>query len=255
MSKKQAEINRDVRSFLVKADLEKRSSFSKDDVDFLNSYTGSGGLASKGETGRGLLYEYYTPEALISAMWTEVIKLGFKSGKILEPSCGTGRFLKYISPHGENVVDAYEFNKDDDTGYKVASITYPWANIKYAPFESHFYNSKDRPIEPVEEYDLVIGNPPYGKFSGFYSSNKREGKRFIGHTYDQYFIWRGIQVLKPGGLCAMIVPSTLVDNDSKYLDFKEQILSISTIEKGFRVPSGVFGTTQIQTDILIFRKK
>lgn len=255
MSKKQADINREIRAFLKKAEDDKRTSFNANEVASINRYTGSGGLADKGESGRGLLYEYYTPESLVSAMWTEVRKLGFTTGKILEPSCGTGRFLRYISPHGENVVDAYEFNKDDATGYKIASITYPWVNIKYAPFESHFYNTKDRRIDPVEEYDLVIGNPPYGKFSGFYSGPKREGKLFKGHTYDQYFLWRSIQVLKPGGLCCMIVPSAFVDNDSKYKDFKSELLEMATIEKGFRVPAGVFKTTQIQTDILIFRKK
>jgi type I restriction-modification system DNA methylase subunit len=144
--------------------------------------------------------------------------------------------------------------------YHICKNTYPFARIFNAQFESHFYRGEKR-IERSQEYDLVIGNPPYGKFTGYYSGPNRERRKvaseklFKGATYDQYFMWAGIKLLKPGGLCIMIVPSDFLQNASSYERVKRDIYEMADLVDAYRMPSGLFDFTQITTDILVFKKR
>lgn len=238
-------------SLLVVKKLLNKERWTQEEIAFAQLYTGDGGL--KGAQSRGILYEYYTPYEIVSRMWTLAKEAGFKTGNILEPSCGIGRFLHYVDPSTNNV-DAFEWSKDNDTSFQIARATYPWANIDNSPFESIFYQGNVR-TGRTEQYDLVIGNPPYGEFTGFYASKAYEGsiaKRVGIRTYDQYFLWAGIELLKPGGVLVYIIPSTFLDGD--YRDFKETIYSNASLLAAYRMPRGLFDATDIQTDIVVFKK-
>lgn len=255
MSKKQATLNDNIAIAVNKAADKILSGIkiSEADANRIQEYTGAGGLAKQGATGRGLLYEYYTPYPIVEAMWALAYKYGFKGGKILEPSCGVGRFLKYVDPT-VSTVDAFEFSKDNRTSFLIAKACYPWANFTNDYFESIFYKDNKR-VVPEPSYDLVIGNPPYGAFTGFYAGDKREGKVFPGVTYDQYFIWAGLQLLKTGGLLVFIIPSTFLQNNTNYLPFKTWLSENAELLDAYRLPKGVFDFTDIMTDIIVFKKK
>ena len=45
---------------------------------------------------------FYTPDFIISAMWNIAARLGHNAGIVLEPSCGTGKFM-YKAPNPENM--------------------------------------------------------------------------------------------------------------------------------------------------------
>lgn len=238
---------------IVKKIAEKQTSgepWTIDEVKELQKYTGDGGL--KAGT-RGMLYEYYTPDEVVSRMWAMVYAAGFSGGNILEPSVGIGRFLQYVDP-SNSYVDAFEFAKDNDTSYQIAKITYPWATITNDYFESIFYNGNKR-IGTSKTYDLVIGNPPYGKFSGLYAGKSREGRHFPGTTYDQYFIWAGVKLLAKGGLLAYIIPSSFLENGSSYEAFKDWLFSEADLIDAVRLPRSIFDFTDIQTDIILLKKR
>ena len=199
-----------------------------------------------------MLYEYYTPYPIVEKMWGLAFQYGFTSGVILEPSCGTGRFLRYVDP-ANNTVDAFEYSKDDRYGYLVAKNSYPWANITNDYFESIYYDGNKRnAVAP--KYHLVIGNPPYGDFAGYYSGKGREKSHTEAATYDQYFIEKGIELLLPGGLLVFIIPSTFLDNDGGYNYFKKQLFNKCDLLDAYRLPESVFEHTQIQTDIIVLKK-
>ena len=40
-----------------------------------------------------VLNAYYTSNEVIEALWAKLISAGFTGGKVLEPSCGTGKFI------------------------------------------------------------------------------------------------------------------------------------------------------------------
>lgn len=254
MSKKQQKLNQEITDLVLQneAKILAGEPITVSGADYLQQYTGSGGLAKAGATGRGLLYEYYTPWEICQAMWSLAYKHGFTSGAILEPSCGIGRFLKFVDPTA-NTVDAYEYSKDNNVSFLIARACYPWANITNDYFESVFYEDNKR-IQPEPRYDLVIGNPPYGTFTGFYAGNKREGKYFTGNTYDQYFIWAGLKLLKPGGLLVFIIPSTFLQNAGTYDSIKKEIANMAELLESYRLPKGVFDFTDIMTDIVVFKK-
>lgn len=229
---------------------ESGESWTIDEIKILQQYAGDGGL--KAET-RGVLYEYYTPYDIVSRMWQMVKDAGFKGGAILEPSVGIGRFLHYVDP-STSTVDAFEFSKDTTTGYEIAKITYPFANITNDYFESIFYDENER-VGTNKTYDLVIGNPPYGSFTGAYAGKKREARLFKGYTYDQYFIWAGINLLNKGGLLAFIIPSSFLDNKTNYEDFKDWLYSQADLLDAVRLPLNIFDFTQQQTDIILLQKR
>lgn len=253
MSKKSIfKLNQEIAAFIKEKDA-KGEAYSLTDVEYINQYKGDGGLASAGAESRGLLYEYYTPDTVISYMWGMARQSGFTNGKVLEPSCGTGRFLRYADPDKDQVV-AYEYNGDNNISARICEITYPWATVRNEHFESIFYTGNKRTGHPAE-FDLVIGNPPYGDFTGKYAGKLREGKIFKGYTYDQYFIWAGLKLLKPGGVLVMIVPSSLADNRDRYVGVKGDFLSMAMFVQGIRMPYKIFETTEVQTDILVFKKE
>lgn len=249
MSKAQVKLNAEIASFIENKDA-KQESYSLEDIAYIQQYTGAGGL---NVGGRGALYEYYTPDEVIKKMWGLVFDNGFNSGTILEPSCGTGRFLRYVD-FTNCSVDAFEFSKDNTTSFRIAQISFPYANITNDYFESIFYKENKR-VGTNKTYDLIIGNPPYGEFTGKYAGKGREANHFSGHTYEQYFIWAGMELLNSGGLLCFIIPSAFLDNSAQYEKFKNELSQRADLIDAYRLPRSIFDFTQIQTDIILFRKK
>lgn len=250
MSKQQQDINDRVRAIIS----EKRQSkepFTQSELEFIQQFAGDGGLAKFGAKSRGLLYEYYTPIPVVEKMWGLAYKHGFTSGHILEPSCGIGRFLRYVD-FSNSSVDAFEINPDDSTGFSVAKVSFPAANITNDYFESIFYNEKRKRVGTTKRYDLIIGNPPYGERSNKFS--KLENPYTKANTLDQYFIEKGVELLNPNGLLIFIIPSAFLDNDNSYNEVKKHIYQYAELVDAYRLPMKTFTHTDIQTDIIVLKR-
>jgi type I restriction-modification system DNA methylase subunit len=246
----QYELNKEIETFIEKKDKE-GSSFNEEEKNYIRQYTGSGGLIKEGAAGRGVLYEYYTPDVVVQKMWGMAFKYGYDGGSILEPSVGTGNFLKYAPK--DAIVFGFETNH---YSARIAQILYPHAHIHEKAFESLFFagniHLKDDFDHP--RYSLVIGNPPYGDFTGKYAGMGE--KQWTGATeYDQYFILRGLDLLKKGGLLVFVVPSSFLAYNVKSAKVKEKIASKVDFMDAYRLPIRTFETTDIGTDILLLRKK
>lgn len=244
MSKAQYQRNKKIEMFLE----EKQSSnqpLTKEEIAFINGFTGYGGLANFGATGKGLLSEYYTPISIVERMVSLAKEHGYTSGPVLEPSCGIGRFLHFFPPTEK--VDALEIN---ETSYQIATANFPTFQIKKQYFNELFVerNGNAKPYTP--KYKLAIGNPPYGDFIGRFTTNEK--KKTNATKYEEYFITRSLDVLLPGGLLIFIIPSSFLDGtDSK---IKQEINKKSTLLDAYRLPKGIFQQTNIQTDIIILKK-
>jgi len=200
----------------------------------------SGGTAKEG---RGILDEYYTDSKIVDAV-RNLIKDQFKNRQeisVLEPSVGTGNFLYAVKDLGINSnITAFEIN---ETTAKIAKILHPEADINLRSFETEFIDEKGNKKEFTKKYDLVIGNPPYGDHRGFYKGLGEEPKI---SKYEDYFVKRSLDSLKPHGVLAMVLPSG-------WLNRQTQIKNADIVE-GFRLPNGAFAGTQVGTDIIILRK-
>ncbi len=244
------ELNKDIEALIDKKDRE-NNTYTEEDRLLMQSYTGSGGLLNAGATGRGVLYEYFTPEEIVKKMWGLAFKYGFTGGAVLEPACGTGNFFKYAP--ARTSLFAYETNHYSK---RITQILYPKAIIREMAFESIFYlgnvHLKGKP-GITQRFDLIIGNPPYGEFTGKYAGMGE--KQYTGATeYEQYFILRGLDVLKKEGLLIFIVPSTFLLNNDKFNKTKEKIAEKADLIDAYRLPTRLFKTTDIGTDIVVFRK-
>jgi type I restriction-modification system DNA methylase subunit len=246
--------NKEIESFIADKDSRKES-YSQADIDYINSYEGSGGQAKQGASGEGLLYEYYTPDYVVALMWELAYKHGFKeSGTVLEPSVATGRMLQQ-APIKKNCV-GFEINA---VSARIAEISYAGATIHRGYFETAFmqqprFTTRERKQPTwLEQYpfSLVIGNPPYGKYHNRYSSYFPTPKLM---QIEQFFIYYGLQMLEKNGLMVYIISSNFMRNGLTYNKAKDEIAKIADLVDAYRLPA-VFKYSEVPTDIIVFKKK
>ncbi|MEH0157366.1 class I SAM-dependent methyltransferase [Limibacter armeniacum] len=219
-------------------------------------------------SGQGLLYEYFTPTYLCDLMYRLAIHYGYnEQGTILEPAAGIGRFLEVIPEHLHSNVTAFEINPHL---YHAAKVLYPEAKWHNQYFETAFLQpprftttlKESATWLPDAPYDLVIGNPPYGKrqnrYSFYFKTETLNGQKVnVKGTFPQletFFIYKSLKLLKEGGLLVFITASGFLRNGGIYDKSKEVIGEIAELVDAYRMPK-VFGSTDVPTDVIILRKK
>jgi len=244
--KNQFTINKAIEEFL-----DSKSNdyiFSNEEKEFFAKYEGYGGLAKEGATGRGLLWEYYTPEVLIKKMWGLCHKYGHRGGKICDPATGTGRFLNYASP--QDIITAYEIS---EYSARICRIMHPRANVIESSFSQHFYTGNVFNPKFEKDFDLVIGNPPYGEFIDKRSVAESKRIKAANARFEHYFILRGLDMLKSGGLLTFVSTANLYLKG--YEKVKQRIAEKSDLVDGYLLPNSTFRTTKINTSIIVLRRK
>jgi hypothetical protein len=254
MTKKRHDINLQVET-LVTAKKNNRALYTDAELQLLREFSGAGGKGKFGADGEGLLYEFFTPDYLADLMWELARKYGYNDkGKVLEPSCATGALIRPAKDY--SLVTGFEINP---VSASIAKVLYPGCTIHNGYFETAFLEFprftkeikkgvtwlKDYP------YSLVIGNPPYGIYRNQYSGyfNRKFFKQI-----EIFFIYKGLELLEPGGLLIYLQSSNFMRTGDKYNDAKEKIGLIATLEDAYRLPK-VFESSKVPTDIMVLRKK
>lgn len=217
-----------------------REDYTADEIGLLKLYSGAGGKESAGAEGKGLLSEFYTPNKVVQKTWELALKHAGNVETAFEPSAGTGRYIM-LKPDDISM-DGIELDLVSGT---VAQIINPESNIQIGDFQSIFYKRDSWP-----QYDLVIGNPPYGARGGFMKGKGEEEKI---DRWEEYFIKRGLDMTKEGGVVAYVVNSSFLQKGGS--KGKEAIAKLGKLVAAYRLPEGTFEDTQIGTDIVIFRKE
>lgn len=252
------EINRAIEKLLDQK--QDNSTFTPEEKAFIALYSGYGGLEKYGAEGKGILYEYYTPDAVVKKMWALAYKYGFGeqvNPRVFEPSVGTGNFLKYAPDHAYvagNEINAYSA--------RICSILFPAAEITLQSFEQNFIrrNASIRSdIGTLKKYDLVIGNPPYGKLASKYIG-MGEGDYTRAGNFTEYFITRGLDLLHPEGLLVFIVGAEQYNGGTLFLDggiteVKKAISEKAILMDAYRLPTKIFERTGVASEIIVFKKK
>lgn len=225
-----------------KINLKENLNITDDLIEICNQFK-SGGTAKEG---RGILGEYYTQQKIVDAV-RNLIKDHFKTLNeisVLEPSVGTGNFLYATKDLAVRTnISAFEIN---ETTAKIAKILHPEAEIYCCSFETQFIDDKGNKKDSKdfsEKYDLVIGNPPYSEHRGLYKGLGEEPKI---SKYEDYFVKRSLDSLKPNGVLAMVLPSGWLN--------RQKHLQHANLLEAFRLPTGAFAGTQMGTDIIVLRK-
>lgn len=231
----------------------KQENFKPEEIDLIKQY--------EPNKGQNKLYSFFTPDWLCDVMVKLAIKNGFnpKTGKVIEPSAGTGNFITALRNNGvsEKNIRAFELDK---TNHKIAKILNPKTPIINGYFEQYFLHPsrftkiwkgvKGEPTwSKLYPFDLAIGNPPYGTHTNRYSSYFKKPKF---KQIEQFFIYKGLELLKKGGLLIYITGSGFMRGS--YEKEKKAIGEIAEFIDAYRMPK-VFKNTQVPTDILIFKRK
>jgi len=226
----------------------------------LSGYTGMGGKDFKptAQEARTILHEYYTPSEIILKMWGLAHKHGYNGGAVLEPAVATGRFFKY-APENTRLV-GIELNY---YSYAICVLIYgDKAKIHNQAFEQLFIRNNQsvkNKLHEVPKYDLVIGNPPYGNFEGFYAG-MGEKAYTRARSQVEYFLFRGLDCLNTGGVLVYIIGTEIAFGGVPFLDQQPSPVKEAIAEKGelidaYRLPNGIFEGTDVLTDIVVFKKK
>lgn len=191
---------------------------------------------------RTVLNAHYTSHEVIEAVWQGVRDLGFTGGRVLEPGCGIGNFIGTMPRDlaGSTRLIGVEL---DRTTAAIARHLYPEAEIRAEGFE------KTR--LPPGNFDLAIGNVPFGKFALHDPVHNK-----AGHSIHNHFIVKALDLAKPGAVVALITSRFTLDarTPSARRDMAEQADLLGAIrlpETAFRANAG----TDAVTDLLILRKR
>lgn len=234
--------------------------YLESELDFISLYSGSGGLAKDDDdaSSTGLLYEFFTPIEVAEKMWAIIYAyLGTESKqplKVLEPTVGTGRLLHHAPKNAE--LFAFEINPFTT---KLTSILYPNITIKNASFESNFYKGNKPQDKPNEgNFDVVIMNPPYGEFKSYYGAGERKLSK--AKNWNDYFIYRTLDVLKPGGIVVALIGAEAAQGGNLLLDrqineTKKMIFKKGQLVEAFKLPIKLFNQSNCSTEIVAFLKR
>jgi hypothetical protein len=240
---------------LVRDKAAKGESFTPQELAFVRNYEGAGGQGSKGATGQGVLYEFYTPTYIGEWMWKLAYRYGFDpKGTVLEPSVGTGRLLD-DAPYKDHCY-GFEVNP---VSAMIARAALPGAKIYTGYFETAFLTAprfSSRLTDKITwlegyPFSLVIGNPPYGRYRNRYSTYFPKPRM---HQIELFFMYYGLRLLRSGGLLVYLTSSNFMRNGTSYQGEKQSIGEIANLEDAFRLPP-VFKSSKVPVDILIFKRK
>ena len=185
------------------------------------------------------LNAHYTSPTVIRAIYDAVEQMGFRTGNILEPSCGVGNFFGML-PESMQGSRLYGVELDSITG-RIARQLYPEANITVAGFET---------TSQRDFYDLAVGNVPFGN----YKVNDKAYNN-LGFSIHNYFFAKALDQVRPGGVVAFVTSRFTMDSkDSsarKYLAQRADLLG------AVRLPNNAFKAnagTEVVSDILFLQK-
>jgi len=178
---------------------------------------------------------YPTPEVIFNYI-TQFTPLSFfgaseKQVRVLEPSAGEGSLIRQLEAFGK--MEGRDFVTDgfDIDPLNVIFCQEAGLNVQQADFLN---------VEPVENYDLVLMNPPFN------------GDEFIKH------IQHAQKFLKPTGLLISIVPTQWIKTfDGKanrmWLLEQAQIDSTTDLDENNFFEPGTFKGVSIPTTVICLR--
>jgi adenine-specific DNA-methyltransferase len=210
-------------------------------------------------SGRGI---YYTPPSLAERLLdqAEAAGLQWTTAHILDPAAGAGAFLILAA---QRLLKAYETSTPALAIETLSTCIRGFELDSFAAWLAQVFieatclpiisKAGRRPGQFISvcdslnginghdaEYDLVIGNPPFGKVSLSDKQRSRFARSLYGHAnFYGLFMDLSIQLAKPGGLVSLLTPSSFLAGqyfkNLRALLWKEAppvILDFVTLRKG-----------------------
>lgn len=187
------------------------------------------------------LTAFYTPPVVIKAVYSALENMHFRTGNVLEPSCGIGNFMGLV-PESMASAKFYGVELDSISG-RIAQQLYQNSSIAVQGFE-------DTNL-PDSFFDAAVGNVPFGQF-------KVPDKRYDKHNFliHDYFFACTLDKVRPGGVVAFITSKGTMDKENpavrKYIAQRADLLG------AIRLPNNTFkdaAGTEVTSDIIFLQKR
>lgn len=223
--------------------------------------------------------QFFTPtpivKFLISSLPLQQIINETEIPQVIDYACGAGHFLNeyaeqikpFVMDKKGELSDYYRAIVGIEKEYrlskvsKVASFMYGQDDIKiiYADALSNINEVKNN------TFSVLVANPPYSVKGFLETLTEEERSKFelIGEVSDiaknnsieTFFVERAAQLLKIGGVAAIILPSSVLSNGNIYIKCREIILQHFDIVAIAEFGAGTFGKTGTNTVTLFLRRK
>jgi type I restriction enzyme M protein len=219
--------------------------------------------ASEGKKGAG---QYFTPRVLIQSI-CRLMKpdpRGRANFTIADPACGTGGFLvcsyEWLVKESKGVFDRSEAKRiRTKTYYGQDLVARPrrlaLMNLYLHSVEPHIYRG-DTLYEPDrgERYDIVLTNPPFGT-KGANQAPDRDDFTIETSNKQLNFVQHVVNVLKPGGRAAMVLPDNCLF-DGKAGEVFEILMQDCNLHTILRLPRGTFTpySQGVKANVIFFQK-
>ena len=207
--------------------------------------------------------EYYTPRAITQLMTQmSAPKLG---EKVLDPAAGTGGFLSaaidFIRENDVHTLADEAILQKSITGWELKPVSYvlgltnlilhgidvpDWHYLDSLKTE---YNS----IGPRQQVDCILANPPFGASIADGVETNFPASFRCRESADLFIILM-IQLLKPGGRCAIVLPDGCITGDGYKERIREKLLTDCNLHTIIRLPQSTFFPATVSTNLLFFQK-
>lgn len=207
--------------------------------------------------------EYYTPRAVtqLMTMMTNP-KLG---EKVLDPAAGTGGFLTAAIDHvRENYVKTVEDEailQTSITGWELKPVAYVLGLTNLILHEIdvpdyHYIDSLKKEYNSIgkkDQVDVILANPPFGASIAEGVETNFPAAYRCKESADLFVILM-LQLLKPTGRCAIVLPDGSITGDGIKARIREKLLSDCNLHTIIKLPQTTFFPANVPTNLLFFEK-
>jgi adenine-specific DNA-methyltransferase len=175
---------------------------------------------------------YYTPPALTDRLLAMAADAGvdWRKARVLDPACGGGAFLLPVAVRMREALSGLKPSEQFDSittrlrGFEIdpfaAWLTQTWLEIALADLRVATGKALPKIVqvcdtleqEPDGElFDLVVGNPPYGRVSLTPEQRSRFARSLFGHA-NLYGVFTdaALRWTKPKGVIAYVTPTSFL---------------------------------------------
>jgi type I restriction enzyme M protein len=207
--------------------------------------------------------EYYTPRAVTQLM-TQMTdpKLG---EKVLDPAAGTGGFLTaaidHVREHYVNTVDDEHILQNNITGWELKPVAYVLGLTNLILHEMdipdyHYMDSLKKEYNSIgnkDQVDVILANPPFGASIADGVETNFPATYRCKESADLFVILM-LQLLKPNGRCAIVLPDGSITGDGVKSRIREKLLTDTNLHTIIRLPDTTFFPAKVSTNLLFFEK-
>lgn len=207
--------------------------------------------------------EYYTPRAITQLM-TQMTNPSLGE-RVLDPAAGTGGFLSaaidYIRGKEVRTLDDEAILQKSITGWELKPVSYVLGltnlilhgidvpDWRYLDSLKTEYNG----IGPKQQVDVILANPPFGASIADGVETNFPASFRCRESAD-LFVVLFIQLLKPGGRCAVVLPDGCITGDGYKERIREKLLTDCNLHTIVRLPQSTFHPATVSTNLLFFEK-